>query len=222
LTSALAPTSRRTTGGPADGSTVAMAGRDTLAMRPMTRVAAAMVAPELPSDRKPSACPSFTIRQPTTIELSRFDRTAAAACSPIPMTSVAVTASTRSCPEAYGTTISAGPTRSTRSELSDASAAVTPSSTAAGAWSPPAASSAIVIMDAPAIVPLLAVGLRAVAGPDRATPLEDPATTGRRHSTSRSEERHPARVLLDPAQDAPMPPATHRRPPHERRASRGL
>ena len=81
--------------GPAVGSTVAMAGRFTPLMRPITSVAAAMHAPVEPAEKNASARPSRTSRAPTTIEESFLERTALAGWSPISMISVVATASTR-------------------------------------------------------------------------------------------------------------------------------
>ena len=140
------------------GSTVAIAGRCTPLMRPMTRVAAAIAAPVLPAEKKPSALPSLTSRHPTTIEESDLPRTAAAGCSPISMTWVVTTASQRSWSAAKASTTWALPTRSTRREGSAASAAATPSSTASGAKSPPIASTAMVVTIIEVISQLPVVG----------------------------------------------------------------
>lgn len=53
-------------------------GREMPLMRPMTSVAAAKHAPVEPAEKKPWAWPSLTRRQPTTMELSFFLRTACA------------------------------------------------------------------------------------------------------------------------------------------------
>jgi len=82
-------------------------------MRPITSVAAAMQAPVLPALKKASAEPSFTSREPTTIDESRLARTARAGCSPMSITSVATTGRQRS--DACGMTTSSGPTSRTTS-----------------------------------------------------------------------------------------------------------
>jgi hypothetical protein len=79
----------------------------------MMSVAAVIMAPVLPAEKKPCARPSRTRRQPTTIEESVWARTAAAGCSSIAMVSDATTASTRSRELAYGVTTSVGPTSRT-------------------------------------------------------------------------------------------------------------
>ena len=96
LQSALAPTSMSRVGRAQAGMTWPKAGRFTPLMRPTTRVAAARQAPVEPAEKKPSAAPSFTRRQPTTMEESFLARTAPAGCSPISMTSVAACAVARS------------------------------------------------------------------------------------------------------------------------------
>ena len=121
-------------------------GREMPLMRPMTSVAAAKHAPVEPAEKKPWAWPSLTRRQPTTMELSFFLRTACAGCSAISMTSAATCARQRACCAANGSTTPAGPHKMTVRPSSAASAAATPSSTTSGALSPPMASTAMVTL----------------------------------------------------------------------------
>ncbi len=145
LQSAFAPASSRTHGSPAVGNTVAMAGRFTPLIRPITSVAAAMHAPVEPAEKNASARPSRTSRAPTTIEESFLERTALAGWSPISITSVVATASTRPPDDAAnGSTTSRGPVTMIRTDESAASARVIPSRIRSGAKSPPTASTATV------------------------------------------------------------------------------
>ena len=75
------------------GKTAASAGRSTPGSAPRTILAVAMAAPVLPAVMNPAAWPSRTRRNPTRMEESRLERTAVAAFSCIPMTSVAFTTS---------------------------------------------------------------------------------------------------------------------------------
>ena len=111
-------------------------------MRPITNVPAARQAPVDPAEKKPCAAPSFTRRQPTTMDESFFLRTAFAGCSAMAMTSLHACGVQRSWAAANGSTTSAGPHRTISRAGSEASAWATPSSTTPGASSPPMASTA--------------------------------------------------------------------------------
>ncbi len=65
-------------------------------MRPTTKVAAERQAPVEPAEKNPWAAPSFTSRQPTTMEESFLRRTALAGCSSMAITSEAACALQRS------------------------------------------------------------------------------------------------------------------------------
>ena len=143
LQSAFAPTSHMTHLPAGEGMTVAMAGRFTCGRRPMNRVAAAMHAPVEPAEKKPWASPSFTSLQPTTIDESRFLRTARAPCSPISTICKQGRAMTRGREAAKGSTTSGRPHKTTSKPSRAARASSTPANTTSGASSPPNASTAI-------------------------------------------------------------------------------
>ena len=106
-------------------------------------VAAAVMAPVAPAEKKPAASPFLTARHASTMEDLRLCMTASMGSSSMVMTSGATSALTRSRFSANGSTISAGPTASTSRSASAASAASMPSSTTCGSSSPPITSTAM-------------------------------------------------------------------------------
>src|SRR5579859_8085570 len=118
------------------------AGRSTPRIRPWTKSAVAMIAPELPAEIQPSARPSLQSRAQTFIDESGFDRTACAGCSSIPMTCVHGTSVSLGCRSSRGCTEPGRPTTEMSIPYSVA-AWEAPSRICPGALSPPMASTAI-------------------------------------------------------------------------------
>src|SRR5277367_2542265 len=134
------------------GKAAASAGRSTAASVPSTKRATVMTAPVFPALTKASALPSRTRRAATCTELSFLRRNAWEGESLMVITSVALTISMgrprwpwrlSSC-----RTVASMPTSRIRTPSSRA-ARIAPSTSARGAWSPPMASTAMVVIYTP-------------------------------------------------------------------------
>src|SRR5947199_642149 len=141
----LAPTSRRTVKRLRLGSTAAMAGRSTPRRTPTTNIATARAAPVLPAEMNALTSPSRTSSAATRNDESRLRRSACDGLSPIPTTWEAWRSSTPAAeaPSRVSSRSMAAvsPTRTTEAPNSR-TAATAPSTTTAGPWSPPMASTA--------------------------------------------------------------------------------
>src|SRR5437899_657470 len=145
LGSTLAPASRRIVNFLRFGSTAAIAGRSTPGSTPITNIEIAIAAPVFPAEIKAAALPSLTSSAATLSEESRLRRSACDGRSPMPTTWEAwQTSSPRLCAPRRVTSRSMAarsPTRMTEAPNSR-TAATAPSTTTAGPWSPPMASTA--------------------------------------------------------------------------------
>ena len=216
--------SHMTTGRTGDGMTVASAGRATPLMRPITNVPAARQAPVDPAEKKPCAAPSFTRRQPTTMDESFFLRTAFAGCSAMAMTSLHACGVQRSWAAANGSTTSAGPHRTISRAGSEASAWATPSSTTPGASSPPMASTATTTFSSDiSKTSLSRIGQREAL---RYLILRQrrrgtAPTPSRKHASIREEETRKGKIrCIKASQCRAVPPFAERR--NARKASRRI
>jgi hypothetical protein len=128
------------------GSTAAIAGRSMPRSTPMTNMAIAIAAPVLPAETNAAALPSRTASAATRSEESRLRRRASDGLSAMPTTWEACRISSPSVlapRRAISDSIEAwSPTRITEAPNSR-TAAMAPSTTTAGPWSPPMASTAI-------------------------------------------------------------------------------
>src|SRR3989442_667312 len=146
--SIVAPASRRHAGFPREvGSIPQSAGRSMPRMRPSVMSAAAIVAPVFPAETTASASPVFTITVATPIDVSPRLRSAFAGCSSIATTSRASRTAmpSRSVAPSARRSASSRPTstRSAGPPFSRYNSA--PRTISSGAWSPPIASTAILI-----------------------------------------------------------------------------
>src|SRR2546429_2952633 len=145
LGSTLAPASRRIVNFLRFGSTAAIAGRSTPGSTPITNIEIAIAAPVFPAEIKAAALPSLTSSAATLSEESRLRRSACDGRSPMPTTWEAWrTSSPRlGAPRRVTSRSMAArsPTRMTEAPNSR-TAATAPSTTTAGPWSPPMASTA--------------------------------------------------------------------------------
>src|SRR5215472_15576478 len=139
--STLAPTSRKYVGRPAVGRIVPSAGRSTPRIRPCTKSAAAMIAPELPADTHAAASPCRQSRAQTLIEESVFERTDWAGWSVISITWLAGTKRSLVWESSSRCTRTGMPTTATSRPYSWAACAA-PRITCSGALSPPMPSTA--------------------------------------------------------------------------------
>src|SRR5437879_5794576 len=145
LGSTLAPASRRIVNLRRFGSTAAMAGRSTPGSTPITNIEIAIAAPVFPAEMRAAALPSRTSSAATLRDESRLRRRACDGLSAIPTTWEAWRISR---PRLWAprrvtsrSTAARSPTRITDAPNSR-TAATAPSTTTAGPWSPPMASTA--------------------------------------------------------------------------------